>query len=80
MTTTMSNPEQLVSHMQDYYGDLWAERLLLGVYHVTFHTMSSHSIADSLPPGVMDGLDMMYNLVEGLYGDGVEPKGDLVNG
>lgn len=56
--------------MQATYGDQWPERVLLGVYHITFSILSTQGITNQVPPGVMDGLDALYNVVEGIYGDG----------
>lgn len=69
MQTTKSDAK-LASHFQDTYGEAWKERILLGVYHITYNVLGNYQGSlESIPPDVFDGIDVLYNLVEGLYPD-----------
>lgn len=67
--------DKFVQHLQTTYGSEWPQQLLLSSFHLTYYILNSKrthvdgdTLTDSLPPEIMEGVDMMYNLVYGLFG------------
>lgn len=76
MQTLQSEQDhKMIQHLQATYGNEWPERMLLSSYHLTYYVLNSkrthvdgdNTLSDSLPPEVMEGLDMLYAVVYGLY-------------